>query len=285
MDLSKQSLYFLMCIWLILSFGPSIHSENRGLEKEKALFFQSVQGRLDSIPSPKEEIHYRILKEYGALWTGSDPEVKFPPKLIFESEADTLSYQENLQLDSVSGNNCRLQKAALSQLNKAQSEAAALKLKITPRGSDSCLRSYKTTYDLWLSRLEPNLNYYVSNKKLTQAEAQKVRKAPLNKQIKMVLDLETQKGLLFDKYRQTSILNSVAAPGSSQHLSGLAFDVAEFANPQIRKILNKHGWYQTVENDQPHFTYLGVQNNEENLKNYGLVKKAKGQFSFWIPNI
>ena len=42
----------------------------------------------------------------------------------------------------------------------------------------------------------------------------------------------------------------------------LAFDVNEFDNPRVREILAKHGWFQTVLSDLPHFTYLGLKEKD-----------------------
>ncbi len=63
----------------------------------------------------------------------------------------------------------------------------------------------------------------------------------------------------------------------------LALDVTEFDNPRVREILGKHGWFQTVLSDLPHFTFLGLK--EKDLPKHGLKSvEADGQ-TFWIPNI
>jgi hypothetical protein len=63
----------------------------------------------------------------------------------------------------------------------------------------------------------------------------------------------------------------------------LAFDVNEFDNPRVREILAKHGWFQTVLSDLPHFTYLGLK--EKDLPKHGLKQvEVDGQI-FWIPNV
>jgi hypothetical protein len=61
----------------------------------------------------------------------------------------------------------------------------------------------------------------------------------------------------------------------------LALDVTEFSDPEIREILMKHGWFQTVKSDQPHFTFLGRE--EHDLSKLGLVKWTMGDQRFWIP--
>ncbi|HNU07534.1 MAG TPA: hypothetical protein PKO33_07170, partial [Pyrinomonadaceae bacterium] len=78
-----------------------------------------------------------------------------------------------------------------------------------------------------------------------------------------------------------SILYSVAAPGASQHIFMIALDVEQFSNPRVRAILAKHGWFQTVKSDLPHFTYMGVQ--EKELPALGLEPVTVGGQRFWIP--
>ena len=63
----------------------------------------------------------------------------------------------------------------------------------------------------------------------------------------------------------------------------LALDVTEHENSQARSILAKHGWYQTVVSDLPHFTFLGVA--EADLPRLGLKKTTDGGRTFWIPEL
>ena len=91
------------------------------------------------------------------------------------------------------------------------------------------------------------------------------------------------RGYYFATDFSRTIFSSVAAPGTSQHLSMLALDVAQFAHPEMRFILNKHGWFQTIANDTPHFTYLGFKEGE--LPERGLKAVFKGGYKFWVPNI
>ena len=89
--------------------------------------------------------------------------------------------------------------------------------------------------------------------------------------------------LYFSKDFRKSILYSVAAPGASQHIFLLALDVQQFGNPKVREILAKYGWFQTVKSDAPHFTYLGVA--EENLPALGLRSEWIGGQKFWVPDM
>jgi LAS superfamily LD-carboxypeptidase LdcB len=245
-------------------------------------FFNIVQNRLVQVPTQSEPVKYRLLREYGSLWTNNDYSILLPDNVVFASSGETAAYQSKLKLVKVKGTSCTLQASAALKLSKAQAQAAKQGFALTPRGGDACLRSYEKTESLWLSRVLPNLIYYQKAGKLSAAEANLIKGAKALDQVPMILQLEAR-GLPFDKYRQTSILNSVAAPGSSQHLTGLAFDLAQYADPKARKIMNQFGWYQTVQNDLPHFTYLGNQ-TEASLLEMGLKKVFKDGFTFWIPD-
>ena len=105
---------------------------------------------------------------------------------------------------------------------------------------------------------------------------------PLHQQVAEVLELE-RSGVFFSKDLSKSILYSIAAPGTSQHIAMLAFDVTEFDNQRVREILGKHGWFQTVLSDLPHFTFLGLK--EKDLPKNGLKSVAVDGQTFWIPNV
>jgi hypothetical protein len=51
----------------------------------------------------------------------------------------------------------------------------------------------------------------------------------------------------------------------------------------VRQILARHGWFRTVKNDAPHFTYLGFR--EKDLPLRGLRKITSADGEFWIPNM
>jgi hypothetical protein len=164
----------------------------------------------------------------------------------------------------------------------ARVEAQVEGLDITPRdGSESARRGYADTVRLWNSRLLPALEYWRAQGKLSDAEVERVRSLPVREQVGAVLELE-RAGLYFSKDFSKSILYSVAAPGASQHLSLLAFDAAEYADGGVRRILARHGWFRTVRNDCPHFTYLGLP--ESRLPAHGLKQIKTGDGEFWVPN-
>ena len=45
----------------------------------------------------------------------------------------------------------------------------------------------------------------------------------------------------------------------------------------------RDGWFQTVKSDMPHFTYLGLA--EQDLPARGLRSVLVGKQLFWIPNV
>jgi hypothetical protein len=98
----------------------------------------------------------------------------------------------------------------------------------------------------------------------------------------MVLELERDR-IFFAKDLSKSIIYSVAPPGASQHLAMLAFDVAEYYDAEVRSLLARHGWFQTVTSDLPHFTFLGA--DESDLPGLGLKRIENGDRHFWVPDI
>jgi len=135
---------------------------------------------------------------------------------------------------------------------------------------------------LWQTRFLPALDYWRAQGKLTDADVERLKSLPLRSQIAEVLELE-RSGIYFSKDLSKSILYSIAAPGTSQHIAMLAFDVNEFDNPRVREILRKHGWFQTVLSDLPHFTFLGLK--EKDLPKHGLKEVEVDGQTFWIPNV
>ena len=170
----------------------------------------------------------------------------------------------------------------MTDLLEAQAEAAEQGLKITPRGgSISGSRSYRNTEILWNSRFLPALDYWVKKEKILREEADEAKKMTTHDQIARVLEWETN-GWFFSKDLSKSILYSVAAPGASQHIFMLALDVEQFGDLRVRNILAKHGWFQTVKSDLPHFTYLGV--DEKELPQLGLQPFLLDGHKFWLTN-
>ena len=232
---------------------------------------------------PTDAVGQRILREYGALFVARGGAIP-PNTVIFKNESEVSSYQSSLSESSenLGGFNIELQEAAMKALKAAISEAEQKNLTITPRGADSGKRDYAGTIELWASRVNPGLAHWVGKGKLSEPEAAKILALSPFKQVSEIFKLESQE-MFFSKDLSKSIVYSVAPPGTSQHLSMLALDVSEHDNERVRDILAKHGWFQTVVSDLPHFTFLGV--SENRLSGLGLKKVSDGERIFWLPNI
>ena len=259
--------------------------------KEPAPFYEALAKALkkrkikvENICPPSDPVARRILEEYGAIFL-ADKKVVPPPVCVFTNEAQVTRFQEQagFEAEFMSYDYVELQPAALKQLLKAREEAQKEGLDITPRdGAEAARRNYEDSVRLWNSRFEPALEYWLGQGRLTAEQGERLKSLALSQQIAEVLELE-KSGIYFSKDLSKSILYSIAAPGTSQHIAMLAFDVNEFENPRIREIMQKHGWFQTVLSDLPHFTFLGLK--EKDLPKHGLRNvEVNGQI-FWIPNV
>ena len=232
-------------------------------------------------PDASDELSLRVLEEYGAIFVARG--VVTPSMVIFPDRNIVSHWQSNLSTEQAefAGVPVRLQRTAMQALLRAREEANQAHVGISPRGSDAAQRSYDDTLGLWRSRVDPGLQHWIAKGLLSAAEAERIRKLPARQQASAILGLE-RRGLYFSKDFSKSILFSVAPPGASQHLSLLAFDVKEHDSPVVRSILERHGWFQTVRSDLPHFTYLGVDKNL--LPSLGLKKVRSGGRVFWLPD-
>ncbi len=249
---------------------------NKALKKRKT--------NLGSICPPTDSVARRVLEEYGAIFV-ADKHVKTPPVCIFTSEEQVERFHDAIDYvtETIAGADVELQKPAMKALLKAREEALEEGLDITPRdGAEAARRGFADSLMLWNTRFLPALDYWLSQGRLTEDDVTRLKGLPLHDQIAAVLELE-KNGIYFSKDLSKSILYSIAAPGTSQHIAMLAFDVAEFDDPRVREILARHGWFQTVLSDLPHFTYLGLK--EKDLPKHGLKSvEVDGQL-FWIPNV
>jgi hypothetical protein len=259
--------------------------------KEPAPFYDALakalkkrKTKIDNICPPSDPVARRILEEYGAIFL-ADKKVTPPPVCMFSNEEQVTRFQDAAGFDSevIGFDEVQLQPEALKKLNKAREEAQKEGLNITPRdGAEAARRNYEDSVRLWNSRFNPALDYWLSQGRLTEAQVTRLRSLPLTQQVGEVLELESN-GIYFSKDLSKSILYSIAAPGTSQHIAMLAFDVNEFQNPRVREILAKHGWFQTVLSDLPHFTFLGLK--EKDLPKHGLRSVEINGQVFWIPNV
>ena len=249
---------------------------------QKALKKRKVN--LDTVCPPADPVARRILEEYGAVYV-ADKKVKPPPVCVFSNEDQVTRFQEDAgyEAEQIGFDEVELQPEALKHLRKAREEAQKEGLDITPRdGAEAARRNYEDSLRLWNSRFEPALAYWLGQGRLTTEQVDRLRGLPLLQQIAEVLELE-KSGIYFSKDLSKSILYSIAAPGTSQHIAMLAFDVNEFENPRVREIMGKHGWFQTVLSDLPHFTFLGLK--EKDLPKHGLRSVEVNGQVFWIPNV
>jgi len=220
--------------------------------------------KLDAVcPVKTDALSARIFKEYGAIFVAVDT-VSPPPKCIFESATELEAFQNRLlsRTETIGGTTIQLQTEAMELLKRAVADAARRGRTITPRGGKTAAaRSFADTQRIWDSRFFPGLEHWVGRGKISAADAEAAKKMSIPNQVRKVLEWEA-KGYFFSTGKDRTILSSVAAPGTSQHLSMLALDVTQFADPLVRQILNLHGWYQTVADDTPHFTFIGVHEAE-----------------------
>lgn len=268
---------------------PTTHKEHNATEPipfyealSKAL--KKRKTKIDTLCPQSDKVARRILEEYGAVFLASKKVIP-PPYCIFTNEEQVQQFQDKAGFKSefMGYDEIELQPEALKQLVKAREEAQKEGFDITPRdGAEAARRNYDDSVRLWNSRFEPALCYWLDQGRLTEEQVNRLRNLPLLQQVAEVLELE-KSGMYFSKDLSKSILYSIAAPGASQHIAMLAFDVNEFENPRIREILAKHGWFQTVLSDLPHFTFLGLK--EKELPKSGLRSVEVNGQVFWIPNV
>lgn len=256
-----------------------------------ALFYEALNDALkrrgqtvETVCDLNDAVSRRVLEDYGAMFVASET-VLPPPVCVFKSEAEVGAFQKRAGVAAavIGGARIELQPAAMEALQAARAEAHAAGLDITPRGgTEAARRDYADTVRLWNTRFLPALTHWSKLGRLSKEQVAHLRSLPLYEQVEAVLELE-QSGIYFSKDFSKSILYSIAAPGTSQHIAMLALDVEQFGNARVRLILARHGWFQTVKSDLPHFTYLGLE--EKDLPARGLTSVMSGEQLFWIPNI
>ncbi len=207
---------------------------------EQERFLSAIAHNLPIIPQPGT-FEYILLRAYGAVFANQESEIKLPPKVILANEQETREFQSTLKMTKINGtHDCYLQQPAAAAFNQAQIQAN-IRLK-SGHGNGDCTRTFATNFRFWYK--------YANNQTLAR-----VRQG-----------------------QETKILGLVAPPGASQHLWGLAIDL-NISNQKQRKALNQHGWFQTVENDLPHWTYINFP--EENLSLFGFKKKVVRGITYW----
>lgn len=239
---------------------------------------------LEDICPSDDSIAQRVLRDYGAIQIATR-DILPPPLCVFTSEDAVMNYQKaaGWATAKIDDYVIELQPAAMKALLKARAMALAEGLNITARdGAEGTRRTYDDTVRLWNSRFFPALDHWQGLGRLTPEQTDHLRGLPVIEQVAEVLELE-EEGIFFSKDFSKSVLYSIAAPGTSQHIAMLAFDANEFCEPRVREILAEHGWFQTVLSDLPHFTFLGL--TEAELPSRGLhCVEVHGQ-NFWIPDV
>jgi hypothetical protein len=239
--------------------------------------------KMEDFCNTSDVVEKRMLKEYGAVFLASN-KVKIPSRCILSDEKSVDAFQSGVKTktETVGGTTIKLQEAAMDDLLLAVADIKKAKLTLTPRGGETAAsRSFANTKEFWDKKVKAGLAHWKGQTKggVKFDEATKdLLTLPLKDQIKKVLELE-EKGFFFSLNFDKTILQSVAAPGASQHLWLLALDIKEFGDKRVREIMAKHGWFRTIKSDAPHFTYLGIE--ESKLGSLGL-KKEDG---FWVPDL
>jgi hypothetical protein len=262
--------------------AASNHSSPFYVTLQRALELRGTS--IEDICPGHDHVARRVLHDYGAMFVGAEF-VLSPPLCIFSSEEQVTRFQKvaGRAAATIGDAVIELQPAAMSALLKARAMARAEGLEISPRdGAEAARRSYADTVRLWNSRFLPALDHWTSAERLSQPHAERLRGLPVNEQVSEVLELEKQ-GLFFSQDLSKSVLYSIAAPGTSQHIAMLAFDANEFLDQRVRSILAHHGWFQTVLSDLPHFTFLGLA--EDELPSRGLKSVEVNGQTFWIPDV
>lgn len=234
--------------------------------------------------SATDKLGKRLFAEYGAIFSATD-EVVLPKTCIFASESEVARFQSKLTTSklTIGTVEIELQAAAMTSLKKALRDAETRGLRITPLdGSIAGRRSFADTERIWNSRFFPALDHWVRRSRISRQEADAARQLSVVDQVERVL-LWEENGIFFSTGKNRPIMSSVAPPGTSQHLSLIAFDIEQASNRAVRDIMNANGWFQTVVNDSPHFTFLGYAESE--LPKRGLKAVARGGYKYWVPAV
>lgn len=241
-------------------------------------------GRIRAMATSPVEL--RLLQEYGAMFlTTATP----PPGIVFANESEVLSFQRSLATGRalIGEYEIELQAMAIDALLQAQVEAEKRGSRFTPRAADSGRRSFEDTVRLWRRNVDRGLEYWQTAGSIDHEIVSRLKSLSAVDQVPIILELELSQQIFFGTYFDRTILSSVAAPGASQHLAMLAFDVAQYQDAHIEAALAAHGWHRTVSNDVPHFTFLGIE--EHRLAESGLKRVISEQgertYCFWVLDL
>lgn len=252
----------------------------KGNDEPMSALLKAILGKLES------PVEARLFAEYGAIFvTTATP----PPTIIFADTTEVEAFQSRLQLSRarIGDYEISLQAEAMDALIRAAAELNDHAAQLTARAQDSGGRSYQDTLNLWKRNVTRGLEHWQTENRISPDLAEQIRGLAPLAQVSRILELEESEQLFFGTFFDKSILYSVAAPGASQHLSLLAFDVAEYQDTKVERVLGRYGWFRTVPNDLPHFTYLG--HSEDRLLELHLVRcqrqYADRSYTFWVPDL
>ncbi len=226
---------------------------------------------------PEDPVNRIVLETYGAIYV-ADPAVSVSPNCIpTREELDAFYRSVKFETATLGRVSVTLQKPALDALRQVRTEAAALGLTVTPIGTRASLRDYDDTVEIW----QRNLGNGISTASgISASQLRRLRSADARESIAAVLEVEGR-GTLLGSGGGTSILHIAAPPGTSQHISGLSIDIAEHESDQVRALMSKHGFIQTIRSDFTHFTYLG----QSDTASLGLVAVTVDGRVFFVPKI
>ncbi|MDX1985634.1 MAG: D-alanyl-D-alanine carboxypeptidase family protein [Candidatus Obscuribacter sp.] len=244
-----------------------------------SLFVRTAYSRgrpLHQICDPAEPVSAAILAQYGALYV-SEPQLVLPSNCIpTRQELSEFSRRVVFENRTIDGIQVSFQRPALDAFMGAREAASARGLSIRPNGTNATLRDYETTVEIWQRNLQAGINVHgAAAGRQTELLSPDIRLS-----IAVVLDLE-KSGLLLGSGGGKSILQVAAPPGTSQHISGLAVDIVEHEDAQVRQIMADNGFYQTIANDFTHFTYLGLKSDQ--LSAVGLAPREIEGRTFYVP--
>ena len=289
----KLKLYFVV-LFCVALFGANCGGKRDAAvvtterQPEPPIIKRAARNRFEqNLPAPldlsnaDQIVESRILHDYGALFVAKN--VVTPTKIVFADAAECAAWQANVPTEKAvfGAVEIELQRAAMQNLSAARDELRTKNLTLTARGTWAGKRDYRDTEKIWATRITPGLNYWTARGKLTPTEAARIRQLAPAEQTAEILRLEAR-GMFFSKDFARPVLSSATAPGCSQHLSMLAIDLNENGNAAIRQVLARHGWFQTVIDDLPHFTFLGA--DEKDLPALGLKRTAQNGRIYWTPD-
>ncbi|HEX9962774.1 MAG TPA: hypothetical protein VGB00_17715, partial [Pyrinomonadaceae bacterium] len=180
----------------IPNYSPSEKTVKKNTEKEAGETGEKNTVNLRSrIKKCSDNLARTVLAEYGAMYAADHSQVTLSSDCIFENQTKVQSFQNRVEssFESIDGIKVKLQTKALKAFLAARKEAQKKGYKITPRGSDAAARDFQQTVNLWKSRFEPALIYWIRQGKLSQREANRLRSLKISAQVQEVLKLEQDK--------------------------------------------------------------------------------------------